>query len=69
MLCSAIYCISTEYLLPTIYRSTIYFTPDTKDHGKIMACRAENPDIPDSGIDDTWTITVYCESNIFNVSN
>lgn len=45
-------------------KSTIYFTPTTKDHGKILACRAENPLMTDSGIDDNWSITVYCECDI-----
>ena len=44
-----------------VTKSTIYFTPTTKDHGKILACRAENPLMSDSGIDDNWSITVYCE--------
>ena len=44
-----------------VTKSTIYFTPSTKDHGKILACRAENPLMSDSGIDDNWSITVYCE--------
>ena len=45
-------------------RSTIYFTPSTEDHGKVLTCRAENPLIVDSGIEDSWTITVYCETNV-----
>ena len=44
-----------------VIRSTIYFTPTTKDHDKILACRAENPLMTDSGIEDNWSITVYCE--------
>ena len=47
-----------------IVRSTIYFTPSTEDHGKVLTCRAENPLIVDSGIEDSWTITVYCETNV-----
>lgn len=44
-----------------ITKSTIYFTPSTEDHGKIIACRAENTLIEDSGIDDNWSLTVYCK--------
>ena len=44
-----------------VVKSTIYFTPSTEDHGKILACRAENTMMVDSGIDDNWSITVYCK--------
>ena len=47
-----------------IVKSTIYFTPSTKDHGKVLVCRAENPHIVDSGIEDSWTLTVYCKIKI-----
>ena len=46
-----------------IVKSTIYFNPTTNDHGKVLVCRAENPLIVDSGIEDSWTITVYCRIN------
>ena len=46
-----------------VTRSTIYFTPSTADHGKLVACRAENPQMVNSGIDDSWSLTVYCESH------
>ena len=48
-----------------IVMSTIYLTPNTKDHGKVLVCRAENPHIVDSGIEDSWTLTVYCKINMF----
>ena len=47
-----------------VTKSTIYFTPSTKDHGKVLVCRAENPHIVDSGIEDSWTLTVYCKIKI-----
>ena len=47
-----------------IVKSTIYFIPSTKDHGKVLNCRAENPHIVDSGIEDSWTLTVYCKINM-----
>ena len=55
-----------------VTRSTIYFTPTTADHGKLLACRAENPQMINSGIEDTWSLTVYCEfycREIFSVEN
>ena len=44
-----------------VTKSTIYFTPTTADHGKLLVCRAENPQMINSGIEDTWSLTVYCE--------
>ena len=44
-----------------VTKSTIYYTPTTADHGKLLACRAENPQMINSGIEDTWSLTVYCE--------
>ena len=46
-----------------IIKSTIYFTPHTVDNGKVLICRAENPLIVNSGIEDSWSITVYCKIN------
>ena len=50
-----------------VTKSTIYFTPRTKDHGKVLVCRAENPHIVDSGMEDSWTLTVYCKNNILKL--
>ena len=44
-----------------IVRSTLVFTPHADDHGKTLACRADNPQIADSGMEDRWTLAVYCE--------
>ena len=44
-----------------VTKSTVYFTPNIQDNGKMIGCRAENKMIPDSGIDDSWTLTVYCK--------
>ena len=44
-----------------ITKSTIYFTPHDTDNGKMIGCRAENKMILDSGIEDSWTLTVYCK--------
>ena len=59
--------ISKDQLLEknkVIVKSTIYFIPSTKVHGKVLVCRAENPHIVDSGIEDSWTLTVYCQINM-----
>ena len=44
-----------------VVRSVLTFRPGTGDHGAVLACRAENSLLPDSGIEDTWTLTVYCK--------
>lgn len=41
--------------------STLTFTPVSEDNGKYLSCRAENPAIPVSGIEDGWRINVHCE--------
>ena len=46
-----------------LVRSVLSFRPGTGDHGAVLACRAENSLLPDSGIEDTWTLTVYCKQN------
>uniref|UniRef100_T1J7Y1 Ig-like domain-containing protein n=1 Tax=Strigamia maritima TaxID=126957 RepID=T1J7Y1_STRMM len=39
--------------------SILIFTPTSQDHGKTLACRAENPAIPGSGIQHTWKLNVH----------
>ncbi|XP_064471652.1 hemicentin-2-like isoform X2 [Ornithodoros turicata] len=38
--------------------STIVFVPSIDDHGKYMACHADNPLLSDSGLSDGWTLNV-----------
>ena len=66
--------ISKLSVLPTIYfyvlqpseggnltSSTLRFQPKVEDMGKILRCRAENPVMPASQIEDTWTLDVNCK--------
>ncbi|GIY49979.1 uncharacterized protein CEXT_48041 [Caerostris extrusa] len=41
--------------------STLHLVPTPNDDGKILSCRAENPAVPNSAIEDEWTIRVHCE--------
>ena len=41
--------------------STLRFQPKVEDMGKILRCRAENPVMPASQIEDTWTLDVNCK--------
>ncbi|GAB6028132.1 hypothetical protein CHUAL_002350 [Chamberlinius hualienensis] len=39
--------------------SILNFTPTSADHEKTISCRAENPVIPGSNIQDSWQLSVY----------
>lgn len=41
--------------------STLHLVPTPNDDGKILSCRAENPAVPNSAIEDEWTIRVHCK--------
>ncbi|KAH0949279.1 hypothetical protein HN011_003074 [Eciton burchellii] len=38
--------------------SILSFVPTVEDDGKYLTCRAENPDIPDSALEDKWRLDV-----------
>ena len=44
--------------------SVLTFIPMVDDDGKYLTCRAENPFIPDSAIEDKWRIVVYCKYSL-----
>ncbi|XP_044745914.1 nephrin isoform X2 [Coccinella septempunctata] len=39
--------------------STLTFVPVIEDDGKYLTCRAENPSIPDSALEDRWRLNVH----------
>ena len=41
--------------------SIISFKPQVEDDGRYLTCRAENPSIGNSAIEDKWHLTVHCE--------
>ena len=43
--------------------STLRFQPKVSDMGKVLRCRAENPVMPASQIEDTWNLDINCEQN------
>lgn len=43
--------------------SVLTFTPTIDDDGKYLTCRAENPFIADSIIEDKWRLVVHCKYN------
>jgi hypothetical protein len=42
--------------------SVLTFRPEMGDIGKILTCRAENMDIPESSKEDFWELTINCKS-------
>ena len=56
---------SFSFLQPSeggnITSSTLRFQPKVEDMGKVLRCRAENPVMPASQIEDTWTLDVNCK--------
>ncbi len=41
--------------------STLRFQPKMSDSGKLLRCRAENPVMPASQIEDTWSLDINCK--------
>ncbi|XP_067130534.1 protein turtle-like isoform X2 [Centruroides vittatus] len=42
-----------------ITTSTLTFQPSISDNGKYVSCRAENPKLRNSAIEDRWTLNIY----------
>ena len=46
-----------------ITNSTLTFTPSMAHHGKILACRAENPVLPNSIKTDEGRLNILCKND------
>ncbi|CAG2175405.1 unnamed protein product [Oppiella nova] len=44
--------------------STVHFTPTVDDNGKILSCRADHSVLPDSALEDSWILDIYCEDQL-----
>ncbi|KAF7391112.1 hypothetical protein HZH66_009592 [Vespula vulgaris] len=53
--------------------SVLQWIPNIDDDGKFLACRAENPKLPEAAIEDRWKLKVhsilYNEKNKFDYSD
>ncbi|CAG9105418.1 unnamed protein product [Plutella xylostella] len=43
--------------------SELSFTPEADDHGRVLTCRAHNPRIPDSALEDKFKMNVHCKGS------
>ena len=46
--------------------STVHFKPSAIDHGKVLSCRADHSILPDSALEDSWLLDVYCKHFSYN---
>ena len=44
-----------------ITKSILTFKPDHGDDGMVLTCRAENTEMREGAMQDSWKLTVYCE--------
>lgn len=47
--------------------SRLQFRPTNEEHGKLLVCKAHNPETPDSALEDRWELNVLCECALFMV--
>jgi len=51
-----------------VTNSTVTFVPSLEDAGKTLTCRAENPSIPGSQIEDGFKMDIHCKLTTFSSS-
>ncbi|KAI1278459.1 Nephrin [Halotydeus destructor] len=39
--------------------STLHFVPSVEDNGKLLSCRSDHSILPDSALEDSWTLDVF----------
>lgn len=40
--------------------STLQFVPSIEDNGRVLSCRADHSVLPDSALEDSWILNVFC---------
>ena len=41
--------------------SLLQFMPDQSDNGQVLSCRADHSVLPDSALEDSWILNVFCK--------
>ena len=52
-------------LFQRVNSSTLTYNPTIGDHRKVLTCKAENPDLQNSAIQDSLTLQVHCKFDHF----
>jgi len=47
-----------------VTRSSLGLVPSIEDDGQKITCKAENPWVPRSFVEDSWTLHVVCKTTI-----
>ena len=47
-----------------VTKSTLRYQPKAAHMGEMLRCRAENPVMPASQIEDTWSLDINCECRV-----
>ncbi|XP_046435198.1 titin [Neodiprion lecontei] len=44
---------------PNVTKSILSYVPTIEDDGKYLTCRAENPEVPNSALEDRWHLVIH----------
>lgn len=62
--------VTTDEVEKNVTRSRLSLVPTERDDGEKITCRAENPWVPHSFVEDSWTLPIVCMSpEFFIVAN
>lgn len=45
--------------------SILHFVPSSEENGQTLYCRADHSILPDSALEDSWTLNVHCKYILF----
>ena len=47
-------------------QSNLHYRPTPNDNGEVLTCRADHSILPNSAIEDSWTLDIYCKLPTMN---